>query len=813
MPDKRIRTTLVIQGDSKQAVKQLKLTEAQLERLTASQRTANRTMSNYDGQVGNVVRNLGRYAVVAGTIAAAATAALVKQQFSHIDTLAKTSDKLGLTTERLAGLRLAAELTGVEQRKLYLGLQRLVRRLDEVATGTGEAKDAVRELGLDAKELSKQSIDKIFLAIAGAMTKVDQQGRRVRLTMKFVDSEGVALVNTLGLGEQGLLEIFQLADDLGIAISRFDAAKIEAANDAVTLAKAAVSGLTQQIAIELAPVVKDVADGFTEWVVEANAGVGVGAKLAAQIDLIGDAALAVTAIMIARHVPALLKVGYEYLALTYLSLKFRDASLVTAGAVNVLNRSLMFIGGPAGAIFLVVAGLGYMASGMEDAGEEADRLAAKALNMADQFDKMGQAELEARRIQTVSAIQAKQRQLERLEQQQRMIGRTAVNRFSLPDGANYTDAQRQQHADLEVQIADIGREVTELTTSLGGLDESLENVGQSMADTGDETGVATKRVAELLVQLEREHSLIGLSNRERAIAIAQHRANGEATAEEMEKIAALAGAIYDAAEAKKKLAAASKTTTKAVQDAAKEADPFAKAWETATERIDAAFAEAWKGAFDSFDSFSSSLKEAFKTLIAELIHTATTKKIIFNIGSGLGIGGGGSGGAAGGAGSTLSAAGGLANIAGLVGGGYAGLYSGLAGATSTFGVNAYSQLAGVRAAHIGTMTGTQLAADIGLNAGAGLLGGYAGNAVGGALFDRESATGGLLTAAGGILGSVVPGLGTAVGAFIGGVLDNALGGSKFSGKRVKLGVATVAAGILKAGTITAGPPLVAWSWD
>ena len=51
--------------------------------------------------------------VAFGATATAATVALTKMSMSSIDNLAKTADKIGTTTESLAGLRHAAEQTGV----------------------------------------------------------------------------------------------------------------------------------------------------------------------------------------------------------------------------------------------------------------------------------------------------------------------------------------------------------------------------------------------------------------------------------------------------------------------------------------------------------------------------------------------------------------------------------------------------------------------------------------------------------------------------------------------------------------------------
>ena len=68
----------------------------------------------------------------------------------------------------------------------------------------------------------------------------------------------------------------------------------------------------------------------------------------------------------------------------------------------------------------------------------------------------------------------------------------------------------------------------------------------------------------------------------------------------------------------------------------------ATAWgqftEGAVDRVDSAFADAWKNIDDGFSGFAISLKDGFKQLLAELAHMAITKPIIMQIGASLGGG-------------------------------------------------------------------------------------------------------------------------------------------------------------------------------
>lgn len=216
------------------------------------------------GVIGSITRIGGSLAALAGVGSLAGITVLVRQQMEAVDAAAKWSDRLGIATEQLIGLQHAAELSGVGANQLNLGLQRMTRRVAEAAQGTGEAQDAIEELGLEASDLARKSPDEMFLSIADALGNVTNQSDRVRLAFKLFDSEGVAMVNILKAGREGIGAYIQDAEHLGLTLSRLDAAQIEAANDALTRAKAATQGLARQIALDLAPYIEGIADKFTE---------------------------------------------------------------------------------------------------------------------------------------------------------------------------------------------------------------------------------------------------------------------------------------------------------------------------------------------------------------------------------------------------------------------------------------------------------------------------------------------------------------------------------------------------------------------
>ena len=178
---------------------------------------------------------------------------------------------------------------------------------------------------------------------------------------------------------------------------------------------------------------------------------------------------------------------------------------------------------------------------------------------------------------------------------------------------------------LSIDVKD-EKQQTKIAIAVKNLDRQIAKLGKSRASQ-------IKQGKTLAQQLEEEYSLLKITNeKERRVEIQLRKLGANATAAQKNEIRGLITAIYEEEQAQKSAAEAIKATEKATKEAAKQADPYAKAWESATERIDESFANAWKGAFDSFEDFGDSLLDSFKNLLAEMAHQAITKKILVNVG-------------------------------------------------------------------------------------------------------------------------------------------------------------------------------------
>lgn len=196
---------------------------------------------------------------IVGVVGVGGIGLLVRNSLVATDTLAKTADKLGVTTEALSQLRYAAGLSGVSVQTTDMAIQRFTRRLSEAANGSGEAKDALIELGINAKDLTELPLEDQMIALSDAFGDVKGSADQVRLAFKLFDSEGVSFVNILKQGEDGLRGMFDEAGKLGAVMSADAAEGVERANDALTRLSTLFGGIIDQTVAALAPALETLA--------------------------------------------------------------------------------------------------------------------------------------------------------------------------------------------------------------------------------------------------------------------------------------------------------------------------------------------------------------------------------------------------------------------------------------------------------------------------------------------------------------------------------------------------------------------------
>jgi hypothetical protein len=154
-----------------------------------------------------------------------------------------------------------------------MALQRFTRRAAEAAQGTGEAKDALAQMGIALRDQSgnlRRSED-LLVDVADAFARIEDPAERVRLAFKLFDSEGVALVNLLSDGSGALEEMRDCARDLGIVLDEHLVRDAERARTELDTLSQVISANLTRAALEAAPVIAD----LSSWLADVAGKAGI----------------------------------------------------------------------------------------------------------------------------------------------------------------------------------------------------------------------------------------------------------------------------------------------------------------------------------------------------------------------------------------------------------------------------------------------------------------------------------------------------------------------------------------------------------
>ncbi|MDH5541975.1 MAG: hypothetical protein OEY64_03310 [Nitrospinota bacterium] len=199
--------------------------------------------------------------------------ALVKSSLDSVDALAKASQKIGVATETLAGLRYAAEQSGGSVKGLDEALVKAEKRLGEFASnGGGAAAIWLKHFNFNIGELQDLSPDQLFLRYADAISSLNTRGEQMAAISALMGDESRSLLPLLDEGAAGIEALSSRAEYLGLTLSGVDAQKVVEANDALQDAGKAFEGLVQVLVVKYAPAIEKIAGIITEMTVAVREG-------------------------------------------------------------------------------------------------------------------------------------------------------------------------------------------------------------------------------------------------------------------------------------------------------------------------------------------------------------------------------------------------------------------------------------------------------------------------------------------------------------------------------------------------------------
>jgi len=219
-----------------------------------------------DQMLGAVKSGLGL--LVSGAVRAGeGLTEIITKTVETASALNDTSIALGVTTDAIQELGYAAQLNGSSVEGMSDGIRKLSINMQAAASGSEEAAQTFRRLGVQITEGGKlRAADAVLADIADKFKAMPSGARRVAAAVDLFGKSGAALIPTLAEGSAKLAELRQEARDLGIVLDKDTIAAGDDLGDSWDKLKAAADGLRYAIGGPLLEGIRESVDATVAWV-------------------------------------------------------------------------------------------------------------------------------------------------------------------------------------------------------------------------------------------------------------------------------------------------------------------------------------------------------------------------------------------------------------------------------------------------------------------------------------------------------------------------------------------------------------------
>lgn len=243
---------------------------------------------------GATLTKVGMQVAKVGVAASAALFGTLKVFADQGDSLAKMSQRTGISVEALSELGYAADQSGTSIDNLEKSVRKMQQGLTNAVDDGGAAAEAFTRLGLSVEDLQRLNPEQQFLAVAEQLAKVQDPTLKAALAVDLFGKSGTEMLPMLADGAEGIDALRKRARDLGLTMSTEAAFGAVAFGDNMADVWKQVKKVTFEIGAALAPTLKDLIGRFQQsltgvirWVKENQGLVSIALKVAAGIVAVG----------------------------------------------------------------------------------------------------------------------------------------------------------------------------------------------------------------------------------------------------------------------------------------------------------------------------------------------------------------------------------------------------------------------------------------------------------------------------------------------------------------------------------------------
>ena len=203
----------------------------------------------------------GGFAAVAAAIVKAEKAliSMTKEAASNADDLLTLASVTGTTTDSVQELNYMADLTDVSFDRIKDSLKETTNKMQEAATGTGDAYEAYKALKVEIinTDGSLRSAQDVFYDTIDALGDMKNQTERDALAMDLMSESAQELNPLIEIGSEKMQEYAQEAHDISYVLDNDALKALQGVDDAYSRLQKTQEGVKNQLAVEFAPYLEE----------------------------------------------------------------------------------------------------------------------------------------------------------------------------------------------------------------------------------------------------------------------------------------------------------------------------------------------------------------------------------------------------------------------------------------------------------------------------------------------------------------------------------------------------------------------------
>ena len=221
-------------------------------------------------KLAGVGNKLTKYVTAPIVAAGTALSALSYKSLVASDDLADTASKVYLSAEAFQEWSYAAEILAVDQNQLQKAFVKVNALLGDIANGSADSvNEKLKLIGLTSEDLAGLNTDEAFMKIRDALSSVGDEASRTAVANEiFGDKLGAELTQVISASASQVEDLRNECRELGI-VSNEDAEKAGEFTDAISRLKQALTGLKNELAHALLPVMNSLVLMITNKIVPA----------------------------------------------------------------------------------------------------------------------------------------------------------------------------------------------------------------------------------------------------------------------------------------------------------------------------------------------------------------------------------------------------------------------------------------------------------------------------------------------------------------------------------------------------------------